>query len=169
MQAPHCGEPHRVELLPGLRALLGMSRPPMPGQPRLQRLPIAPCAASRLAAPQSITTHGSRRSGTGPIHQQPSAPGPYSNSLPWQGLTAAASHLRHPCRAFLLAGGLPDVASLQANAEVRLPLDRAKSILRSKLREGGWQLVVTGHSLGAAVACMLAFHLREDFPGRCWV
>ena len=36
---------------------------------------------------------------------------------------------------------------------------------RSKLQQQGWKVVVTGHSLGAAVACMLGMQLRERFAG----
>ncbi|GAB4816306.1 hypothetical protein N2152v2_003352 [Parachlorella kessleri] len=67
------------------------------------------------------------------------------------------------------AEALPDVARLSPSSEVRLPLSRAHTMLRSCLRSDGWQLVVTGHSLGAAVACMLSFQLRDRFPDlRCW-
>ncbi|KAL6777560.1 hypothetical protein ACKKBG_A14745 [Auxenochlorella protothecoides x Auxenochlorella symbiontica] len=46
------------------------------------------------------------------------------------------------------------------------PLSVARAILRSKR---GWRVVVTGHSLGAAVACMLSFQLRDQFPDlECW-
>lgn len=59
----------------------------------------------------------------------------------------------------------PRVEGLDPDAEVRLPLRRARTILRRKLQAEGWRVVVTGHSLGAAVACLLSFHLLETFPG----
>ena len=34
---------------------------------------------------------------------------------------------------------------------------------RSKLQQEGWKFVVTGHSLGSAVATLLGMHLRERF------
>ncbi|KAI3429288.1 hypothetical protein D9Q98_005384 [Chlorella vulgaris] len=53
--------------------------------------------------------------------------------------------------------------------EVDLPLDRAHAILRSKLQLDGWKVVVTGHSLGAAVATLLGMQLRERFTDlQCW-
>lgn len=36
---------------------------------------------------------------------------------------------------------------------------------RSKLQLRGWKMVVTGHSLGAAVATLLGMQLRERFAG----
>jgi sn1-specific diacylglycerol lipase len=40
---------------------------------------------------------------------------------------------------------------------------------RSKLRLQGWKVVVTGHSLGAAVATLLGMQLRERFADlECW-
>lgn len=36
---------------------------------------------------------------------------------------------------------------------------------RSKLQLRGWKVVVTGHSLGAAVATLLGMQLRERFAG----
>lgn len=45
-------------------------------------------------------------------------------------------------------------------------LKRARRVIRTCR---GWSLVVTGHSLGAAVACMLGFQLSDQFPDvRCW-
>ncbi|GAB4821005.1 hypothetical protein N2152v2_008051 [Parachlorella kessleri] len=67
------------------------------------------------------------------------------------------------------AGSMPDIAGMQDHAEVRLPLNRAQSVIQAKVQQEGWRVVVTGHSLGAAVACLLGFHLREVFPDlRCW-
>jgi hypothetical protein len=63
------------------------------------------------------------------------------------------------------ADSMPNLAHLGANSEVRLPLARAQSMIRAKLQTEGWRMVVTGHSLGAAVACMLSFHLKDLFPG----
>ncbi|KDD75293.1 hypothetical protein H632_c761p0, partial [Helicosporidium sp. ATCC 50920] len=41
--------------------------------------------------------------------------------------------------------------------------------IREALARPGWKVVVTGHSLGAAVACMLSFHLRERLDAvQCW-
>ncbi|GAB4819117.1 hypothetical protein N2152v2_006163 [Parachlorella kessleri] len=64
---------------------------------------------------------------------------------------------------------VPNLSQMGANAEVRLSLQRAQTLMSVKLQREGWQLVVTGHSLGAAVACMLAFHLKDLFPDlHCW-
>ena len=53
--------------------------------------------------------------------------------------------------------------------EVHLDLLRAKTMVYRTVAEEGWRVVVTGHSLGAAVACMLSFQLREHFPTlRCF-
>lgn len=38
-------------------------------------------------------------------------------------------------------------------------------LCRSKLQLRGWKVVVTGHSLGAAVATLLGMQLRERFAG----
>lgn len=39
------------------------------------------------------------------------------------------------------------------------------SLCRSKLQQQGWKFVVTGHSLGAAVATLLGMQLRDRFTG----
>ena len=58
--------------------------------------------------------------------------------------------------------------TLGVDAVVDLPLDHAQHVVAEAMAEEGWRLVVTGHSLGAAVACMVSFHLREHFPSlRC--
>jgi sn1-specific diacylglycerol lipase len=41
---------------------------------------------------------------------------------------------------------------------------RARELLRTKLADSNWGVVVTGHSLGAAVATMLSFKLKQYFP-----
>lgn len=64
---------------------------------------------------------------------------------------------------------LARLRTLAAGDEVELPLGRALSLLRRRVRTQGWGLVVTGHSLGAAVASVLSFHLRAHFPAlRCF-
>jgi len=44
------------------------------------------------------------------------------------------------------------------------PYQRARDILKTKLADSDWGVVVTGHSLGAAVATMLSFKLKQHFP-----
>jgi hypothetical protein len=61
------------------------------------------------------------------------------------------------------------LASLRSDREVELPIERAQTMLRSKLQLRGWKVVVTGHSLGAAVATLLGMQLRERFAElQCW-
>ncbi|KAL4537144.1 hypothetical protein Ndes2526B_g04945 [Nannochloris sp. 'desiccata'] len=48
--------------------------------------------------------------------------------------------------------------------KVDLDLNRAQSVVDEALNNQGWNVVVTGHSLGAAVACMMSFELRQYFP-----
>jgi len=48
--------------------------------------------------------------------------------------------------------------------EVDLDLNRAQSFVDEAVNNQGWNVVVTGHSLGAAVACMMSFQLRQHFP-----
>ena len=38
--------------------------------------------------------------------------------------------------------------------------------MRKKVKEEGYQLVVTGHSLGAGTAALLGLRLKERFPGQ---
>jgi hypothetical protein len=54
--------------------------------------------------------------------------------------------------------------SLNEDDEVDLDLNRAQSVVDEALNNQGWQVVITGHSLGAAVACMISFQLRQYFP-----
>ncbi|KAI3429289.1 hypothetical protein D9Q98_005385 [Chlorella vulgaris] len=64
---------------------------------------------------------------------------------------------------------LSHILSMDAEREVQLPLQRAQTILREKLQLDGWKMVVTGHSLGAAVATLLGMQLRERFTDlQCW-
>jgi len=59
--------------------------------------------------------------------------------------------------------------TLNDDDDVGLSLDRAKSVVNEAVAGLGWRVVVTGHSLGAAVACMLSFHLKQYFPSlRCF-
>lgn len=59
--------------------------------------------------------------------------------------------------------------SLHDNDEVELPLERAHSALSAVASDTKWKLVITGHSLGAAVATIISFHLKERFPDlRCF-
>jgi sn1-specific diacylglycerol lipase len=58
----------------------------------------------------------------------------------------------------------PDLNNLDDEDEIILPLDRAQSVIHEKLNTKGWRLLVTGHSLGAAVASLVSFHLYEKFP-----
>ncbi len=48
--------------------------------------------------------------------------------------------------------------------EAFFTIDRVRTLLR---QESGrtMKLAVTGHSLGAAVACMLSFQLHQECPG----
>ncbi|KAL4447467.1 hypothetical protein ABPG75_004686, partial [Micractinium tetrahymenae] len=64
---------------------------------------------------------------------------------------------------------MEELGTMGGDTEVDLPLQRAQTIIRSKLQLQGWQFVVTGHSLGAAVATLLGMHLRQEFPEvKCW-
>ena len=55
------------------------------------------------------------------------------------------------------------LGNLGQDEDVALSLDRAKSIMHEAATKG-WHLVVTGHSLGAAVASLISFNLLERFP-----
>ena len=77
------------------------------------------------------------------------------------------------------AGGVHDVermasavARMQCLSEddpVPQDLSGAHGAIQDALVSRGWSLVVTGHSLGAAVATMLSFHLYEQFRDlRCY-
>lgn len=37
--------------------------------------------------------------------------------------------------------------------------------MREKVKDEGYQLVITGHSLGAGTAALLGLRLKERFPG----
>ena len=41
------------------------------------------------------------------------------------------------------------------------------AIMQRKLDCRGWRLVVTGHSLGAGAAALIAMRLHARFPGAC--
>lgn len=59
---------------------------------------------------------------------------------------------------------LDQMQSMDSEGEIQLDLDRARSVLNAAIVGSRWRFVVAGHSLGAAVACMVSFHLYEDFP-----
>ena len=48
--------------------------------------------------------------------------------------------------------------------EDRFPLSRALSLIRKAIREDKYGLLITGHSLGAAVACLVASQMRRIQP-----
>lgn len=52
---------------------------------------------------------------------------------------------------------------LGQDEDVNLPIQRAQSIIHEAAGRG-WNFIVTGHSLGAAVASLISFNLRERFP-----
>lgn len=56
------------------------------------------------------------------------------------------------------------IETLRQDEDVHLPIHRAQSIVHEAAGKG-WDLIVTGHSLGAAVASLISFNLRERFPG----
>lgn len=57
-----------------------------------------------------------------------------------------------------------EIENLGQDEDVNLSISRARSIVHEAAGKG-WNLVVTGHSLGAAVASLISFNLRERFPG----
>jgi hypothetical protein len=59
---------------------------------------------------------------------------------------------------------LHKLRTLGDDDKVDLDLNRAQSVVDEALNNQGWNVVVTGHSLGAAVACMMSFGLRQYFP-----
>lgn len=64
---------------------------------------------------------------------------------------------------------LSRLRTLRRDDEVELDLGHAQSVVGEAVGVQGWRVVVTGHSLGAAVACMMSFQLREYFPDlRCF-
>ena len=48
--------------------------------------------------------------------------------------------------------------------EDRFPLSRALRLIRKAIHEDGYDLLITGHSLGAAVACLVASQMRRIQP-----
>lgn len=64
---------------------------------------------------------------------------------------------------------LARLRTLKDDDTIHLSLQRAQSVMGNAVLTKGWKLTVVGHSLGAAVACMLSFHLRARFPTlRCF-
>eukprot|EP00890_Picochlorum_soloecismus_P006596 jgi/Picsp_1/761/NSC_04250-R1_sn1-specific diacylglycerol lipase beta len=53
--------------------------------------------------------------------------------------------------------------SVRSDVNISFSLSRAKSMVSEAVAGQGWGVVVTGHSLGAAVATMISFKLRTDF------
>lgn len=64
---------------------------------------------------------------------------------------------------------LSRLRTMKEDDEIDLDLNRAQSVVNEAVSNRGWRVVVTGHSLGAAVACMMSFQLRQYFPTlRCF-
>ncbi len=64
---------------------------------------------------------------------------------------------------------LHKLGTLDDDDVVDLDLSRAQVVVDEALNNQDWNVVVTGHSLGAAVACMISFELRQYFPRlRCF-
>lgn len=62
-----------------------------------------------------------------------------------------------------------ELEDLGQEDDVHLPLPRARSVVH-EAAEKGWGLIITGHSLGAAVASIISFSLIERFSfARCVV
>lgn len=57
-----------------------------------------------------------------------------------------------------------EVASLSDSSEVRFDLQRAQTAVYDALRGESFDVVITGHSLGAAVASIVAVSLKETYP-----
>jgi sn1-specific diacylglycerol lipase len=83
-------------------------------------------------------------------------------------LCAYASGLDDDARAELVAQASGPLASVASAAGV--PPDRLAAACEAALPDTkGWRLVVTGHSLGAGTAALLALILKPRVPGvRCW-
>lgn len=54
--------------------------------------------------------------------------------------------------------------SLSDQDEVHFSAQRACAILNKAVFEEGWKVTITGHSLGAAVSCLLSFYMQERVP-----
>jgi sn1-specific diacylglycerol lipase len=62
------------------------------------------------------------------------------------------------------------LSQLDEEDEVVLSCERANAIIKNLLAKGGWKIVVTGHSLGAAVASLVSFRVLETCPDiECFV
>eukprot|EP00890_Picochlorum_soloecismus_P005063 jgi/Picsp_1/5558/NSC_02917-R1_sn1-specific diacylglycerol lipase beta len=62
------------------------------------------------------------------------------------------------------------LSKLDEEDEVVLSCERANAIIKYLLSKKGWKVVITGHSLGAAVASLVSFRLLETCPGiECFV
>jgi len=62
------------------------------------------------------------------------------------------------------------LSQLDEEDEVVLSCERAKAIIVDLLSKKGWKVVITGHSLGAAVASLVSLRLLETCPGiECFV
>lgn len=57
-----------------------------------------------------------------------------------------------------------NLKALSQRNEVQFPLERAQSALFEALEILNYDIIVTGHSLGAAVASMISVRLRETYP-----
>ena len=58
-------------------------------------------------------------------------------------------------------GGLKDAAERSHLSPGR----QVGEIMRQKVQEEGWQLIVQGHSLGAGAAALVSLKLRAEYPG----
>ncbi|KAL4421634.1 hypothetical protein ABPG75_010925 [Micractinium tetrahymenae] len=61
--------------------------------------------------------------------------------------------------------GTRDAAAAGEGGVEQAPGRRVGEIMRQKIQEEGWQLIVEGHSLGAGAAALVSLKLRQHFPG----
>jgi len=62
-----------------------------------------------------------------------------------------------------------NLSNLSKDNEVEFPLERAASAVYEATKLNDWGIVVTGHSLGAAVASLVSMSLKETYPSlKCY-
>lgn len=138
--------------------------------------PVGPKRSSDELSRRELPTWRSSASLHAPS-QRPSSPGrppPPSAALSTQPtlLPTATGALADAVALSSSGSGLVAASSSsseECSSEDVVPRALRRALIRKAIVEDGYNVVITGHSLGAAVACLLALQLRPRIPrAECW-